>query len=150
MSAVRSAVQKYLSLITGNPLAPTIRLQTLADVLDELQFAMTKIPDGSPTFSDGEPDFRHKEYVENIRENFPELGFYPDIRLSDGLEQTITVGDANDDAADIARDLSAAVWYWEHVGEGSALQYLRYHYKIHWGRHLINLRSYLHALICES
>ncbi|HSZ74157.1 MAG TPA: DUF5063 domain-containing protein [Rhizomicrobium sp.] len=150
MDAVRSAAQKYLNLITGNPLAPSIRLQTLANVLDELQFATTKIPDGSPTFADDEPKLRHKEYVEKIRENFPELGFYPNVFLSGGLEQLVTVGDANDDAADIAKDLSAAMWYWEHFGEESALQHLRYHYKIHWGRHLIDLRSYLYALIYES
>jgi hypothetical protein len=55
-----------------------------------------------------------------------------------------------DDLADITSDLREVLWCWENTSEADAAWHFRFLYQIHWGRHLHNLRSYLHMRLFES
>lgn len=57
------------------------------------------------------------------------------------------IGDAINDAADIASDLSNAIWRWKHTSEADALWHLELDYRTHWGRHLNDLRWYVYELM---
>jgi len=59
-------------------------------------------------------------------------------------------GDAIDDLADIYGDLIGVSWLWENSGEADAVWHFRFGYQTHWGRHLLDLRSYLHWKLYES
>ena len=59
-------------------------------------------------------------------------------------------GDAIDDLADIANELTDFIWRWENNSENNALWYLGYSYEIHWNSHLRNLQTYLYAIKTES
>ncbi len=75
---------------------------------------------------------------------FPDYGLY---RAAGTLpEDEFLVGDAIDDLTDIALDLSAVAWLWEHAGESDALWEFHRSFETHWGSHLRALQVYVHEL----
>jgi hypothetical protein len=81
---------------------------------------------------------------------FPELGFYhspASVPFEAEEDPTLSLGDRIDDVADIAGELMEVVWRWENNGPADAVWYFRFSYEGHWGRHLHDLRRYLHALM---
>ena len=60
------------------------------------------------------------------------------------IDGNFVLGDAIDDLCDIANDLSEVLWRWEHLGADDAHWYLRLMY-MHWGWHMRELQSFLHA-----
>ena len=61
-----------------------------------------------------------------------------------------TTGDAVDDLTDIVHDLSDVAWCWDHTGPDEAIWRFRFGFQTHWGQHLFNLRSYIHAALYEN
>ena len=59
------------------------------------------------------------------------------------------VGDAIDDLVDIRAEMLEVIWRWKNNGPLDAARYFQWSYGVHWGRHLHNLRSYVHAQIFE-
>jgi len=98
------------------------------------------------------PNRDYSGWREIIVKNFPKFGFYNiPSTISERIgEAELHMGDAVDDLADIANELSDFVWRWENNGENNALWHFRYSYEIHWGSHLRSLQMYLHALKVEG
>lgn len=118
----------------------------LCRALDRLALSVHDTPEGEPTDDDRAPP--RNDYVavrERIAPRFPGLGHYALAWPLDTDGQALT-GDAIDDLADIALDLSEVVWRVEHFGMDDAAWHFRFLYVVHWGRHLHHLRVYLHAL----
>lgn len=123
----------------------------LARALDELAMTYHEAPEGDPvndvTMS------RSNDYQERyakLRKRFPEYGYYAVSDPTGPIDEDRMVGDAIDDLADIAGDLEEIVWRFENYGADDAHWHFRFHFEVHWGRHLRELSQYLHAKIWYS
>ncbi len=101
------------------------------------KFDETEYPDS--------PTIQYHELRSIITQRFPTLGPYnvtsPD---SDRLgTRKVEVGDAVDDLVDIVHELADARWYFENTSVANALWHLENGFRMHWGRHLRDLQSYL-------
>ena len=100
---------------------------------------------------DCEEDAPTEDYL-RIRQlaaaRFPKLSFYYEAsKITDASrEPEVLLEDGLDDVADIARDLYAVLWYWDHDCRKTALWQFRWGYEIHWGAHLRSLQKYLYEL----
>lgn len=97
-----------------------------------------------------EPDAPREDYARLrslVAERFPSFGFYnvADPVISELGEAVVSVGDALDDIADIARDLSEVVWRFDHTTENDALWSFWLSYDIHLRSHVCNLQVFLEA-----
>ena len=144
---MRAAIERYLSLTCGNDEPGEGRIAALACALDDLLVGLRDLEDGQP--SEGDTEALRMDYqavYAEIGRRFPELGLYPSADPLDLAATEILVGDAVDDAADIAVDLAEALWLWDNIGAADAHWELRFGFDHHWGQHLVDLRRYLHAL----
>jgi hypothetical protein len=139
------AIRQYLALISDTSLADDQRLHSLACALDRLAWEYHGLPDSGPADDNREPPAR-TDLSDAIKRAFPSLGWYPCSDSLKGIEESPLMCDGLDDVADIAATMIEAMWRWENLGEADAAWYLRLVYG-HWGRHLHNLRSYLHATL---
>lgn len=146
---MRSEIIEYLDIALGPRELGPDRVMHLARALDRLVAAVWDVPEDNPDEDDiTPPSLDHRHTYQTIAQRFPELKPYtwsdPVMRIKP------FVGDPIDDAADIALDLSEALWLIDHQHGAEAHWHLAFHFRIHWGRHLFNLRSYLHALLNEA
>lgn len=137
------AVKEFLSLLDqGEPVGDDV----LARALDALALAYHNTPYGKPSNVDIRPEKEDYQIVRRQAEKlFPELGLYG---IADPLEvpnEKAMIGDAMDDISDIIRDLKEVFWRWQNLGADDAHWHFRFGYQTHWGRHLHELRLYLHA-----
>ncbi|MBI3174000.1 MAG: DUF5063 domain-containing protein [Chloroflexi bacterium] len=147
---IHSAALSFLELLeTDVP----IDLGSLELALDKLAWMAHFVGDLSEAKEHPEvPEHNYSRWRELITKRFPNLGYYNipnSISVSIG-EADIQVGDAIDDLADIASELSEVVWRWRNNSENDALWHFRFSYESHWGSHLRNLQMYLHALRSEK
>ena len=119
-------------------------LGRLAVILDDLACAIHKVPDifADRAFPDppGEIGSNYERFRPLAAAAFPQLGLYP---VCDPLEVKSAVpgmGDAIDDLADIAGDLSDCLWRLQNNGMDDAAWHWRFTYRAHWGEHLHDLR----------
>ena len=125
--------------------------------IESLEIALDKLAMISHFVGDNSDD--EKEYPESsnrdysrwrevVGRRFPSLGFYNIPRtISENVGAAeLHTGDAIDDLADIANELSEFIWRWKNNSENNALWHFRFSYESHWGSHLRSLQMYLHAL----
>jgi hypothetical protein len=149
---IRATVHEFLDLLDNGKGDEQANIRTLELVLDRLALAYHFADD---IFEDGHSDPPVQDYHQ-LRQlaatRFPKFGLYnvPSKITEQIMEAEMQVGDALDDVADMARDLSEVMWCWEHTSEKDALWHFRWGYENHWGKHLRNLQTYLYALRSES
>ena len=140
------AVRGYLAMLRSPPEAARDRLEALAAALDHLALAYHSTPelhrDDVPDLPDGMAD---KEMRQIAIAAFPDFGFYAVVVPDENPEQETMMGDAIDDLADIAIEMERVQWLWETNGAQEANWHFRFWYRSHWGRHLHDLRRYVHA-----
>jgi len=147
---MKAAIDGYLTIARGGAPVADTPLQALATSLDAVLFAFGKLGEGEAADDEEEPPVNLAQTWEAaLRKSFPDLGWYPWADPLGDEHSAPLMADAIDDAADIAADLAEALWRWERYGEADATWYLSLMFP-HWGRHLLNLRSYLHARTWES
>jgi hypothetical protein len=148
---IRVSINDFLDLLENSKGDAQANMHALELALDRLALAYHF---AGNVFVEYQPDPPKQDY-ERFRKlasvRFPRFGLYNvPSRITDQIMETeLQVGDALDDLADIARDLSAVVWCWEHTSEMNALWHFRFGYEQHWGEHLRHLQSYLSALRSE-
>jgi hypothetical protein len=123
-------------------------LRELAVALDGLVQTYFLIPDVEPT--DQKNDYGQRideaEFATRAQECFPELGFYWMADPDGSPNQEIGGSYAVSDLAEIAGDLAQVREIANQSGLADAIWEFRFGYQSHWGRHLHELRTYLHAL----
>ncbi len=149
---MREEITDFLYLLEHPPAQEGEALRALALSLDRLAFAIHSLPEGDvPDDAREPPDLgvnaEYKRFSALASKAFPALGIYVDCDPTEDISQRPTMGDAIDDLADIAQDLSQSVWRWDHNGLEDAAWHLRFDYGTHWGEHLHSLRRYLHVLV---
>lgn len=138
-----AVLRRFLTLATeGQP--PS--LKELARSLDELAMVVHDTPEGEPADSDADPpEEDYPAIYAHLSARFPEFGSYPSVDPGDAVGALPVTGDAIDDLADIVQEIEALCWRFDHHGPQDAGWHLHLLYRVHWGRHLRDLSSYLHA-----
>jgi hypothetical protein len=144
---IETAIDGYLSLLKPEAGARTRELKDLAHALDGLVMAYHATSDVEPD-SDELPEWTPEErpFVDGAVAAFPELGWYALVDPAGDEKSRITMSIAHGDLAEIASDLAIVQWLFEHAPENDAIWEFRFGYQTHWGRHLHELRVYLHRL----
>jgi len=142
---ISTAIRNYLNVLQGKG-APT--LYDLAKALDELVSTYHRVPDVEPDTSDGSaaPQNDEKPIIDAANAAFPVLDWYALVEPEDGQEQEIGMSIAVGDLAEIASDLLEVLWLFENASHNDAVWEFRFGYQTHWGRHLHEIRTYLHGL----
>ena len=128
--------------IAFGPAAP--ELPALVRALDALAMAYHATPEGTSSPEDLDPpEHDYNATRARIAPRFPDLGFYA---VADPLEvpSTTPMGDAIDGLCDIANELSETLWRWDNLGPDDAHRHFHQMF-FHWGSHLRELQSFLHA-----
>ncbi len=151
---MKELIARFLLLLDEPPPADDAMLRKLAHTLDALNHAVAELPAGRQATGFPDPP-RPDEHAlrRKICLLFPDLGLYPSVDPLTDLSKDVPeplIEDAIDDLVDIASDLSEAEWRFLHVDELDAFWNLHFYYRAHWGRHLLNLRSLLHAMLNEN
>jgi Domain of unknown function (DUF5063) len=145
-----AAAEAFLEFIehAGSPAKE--RLGKLAELLDRLASAyhgVTQTDDLYDFIEEVNRDYQ-AEY-KAIGGRFPELGYYANLHDPRELLAPTLTGDAIDDLIDISFEMRGVVWIWKNRSPQEAANQFRSSYRHHWGRHLLNLRSYLHEVILD-
>jgi hypothetical protein len=142
---IRAASRHYLDVLQGKESAT---LYDLAKALDELVATYHRVPDVEPDTIDGSaaPRTDERPIIDAAEACFPELGWYALVDPQGGQEQQAWPSMAVGDLAEIASDLLKVLWLFENAGHNNAVWQFRFGYQYHWGRHLHEIRLYLHAL----
>ena len=149
---IHSSILHFLELLKNENINRSIESLELAlDKLAVIYHFIGEIPDDETEYPES-PNPDYSRWREIIAKHFPKFGLYniPSTISKNIGEAKLHTGDAIDDLADIANELSDFVWRWENNSENNALWHLRYGYEIHWGSHLRSLQMYLRAIKNES
>ena len=151
---IHSAILNFLGLLENEEREIPIEIETLELALDKLALIshfLGDIPEDEQEYPEASVR-NYSRWRELIDQHFPNLGYYnipSTISVKVG-EAEMHTGDALDDLADIANELSEFVWRWQNNSENDALWHFRFSYETHWGSHLRSLQMYLFALRSEK
>lgn len=144
-------IREFLALFDQPPETRAERIRKLAETLDKLACAYHQLPDEETAYSAEAPELTSYNDMREIASRvFQDFWFYAVVPPEPNPNVPIGMGDAIDDLADIARELKQVEWLWENSDRQEAERHFRLGYQIHWGRHLHDLRSYVHAQQFES
>ena len=140
------AIKRYLDVFENASGSEAERLRTLAAALDNLLIAYHHASDAvfdEQDFPDP-PKLEHSKLRSIAERQFSEVGYYANAWPVELSKAEVVTCDAIDDLADIANDLSEVLWRWENTSKADAVWNFRFGFESHWGRHLLNLRSYIY------
>lgn len=144
---ILSAIGHYLSLFerSGSEDRPT--LTDLARALDRLVITYYEAPDVEPDPDSPSPPIVDEGPLHDAASAaFPELGWYAISDPTEDTDQQLGLSIATSDLVEIASDLKDVIWLFDNVSESDAIWEFRFGYQTHWGRHLHEVRLYLHHL----
>ena len=139
------AIRRYLDVLEGKDGAT---LYDLAKALDGLVVAYHQTPEVEPdtVAASSAPTIDEARINGAASKAFPDLDWYALVDPQDGPDQKVGMSIATSDLAEIAADLSEVLWLFENAGHNDAVWNFRFGYQSHWGRHLHEVRTYLHGL----
>jgi hypothetical protein len=142
---ISAAIRRYLDVLEGKNDAT---LYELAKALDELVLTYHRTADVEPdtTEASAAPRTDEKRIIDAADAAFPDLGWYALVDPEGGPEQAVGMSIAAGDLAEIASDLLEVLWLFENASHNDAVWQFRFGYQTHWGRHLHEVRTYLHGL----
>jgi hypothetical protein len=151
---IHSTILSFLEFLENGKSELPADIDALELALDKLALIyhfVGEISDDETEYSEA-PVRDYSRWRELCGKRFPNLGYYniPSTISVNVGEAEMQTGDAIDDLADVANELSEFRWRWQNKGEDNALWHLRFSYEFHWESHLRNLQLYLHALRSEE
>ena len=143
------SVRNFLRLFEDATPAEERTPERLAELLDRLLIAYHESADVAPETDTVPPsgDFRDDRRL--MESCFPDFGHYAWCEPEDDPGRDVLVGDAIDDLADIYAELRGVDWLSANGSQADTIWQFRHSYQAHWGRHLLNFRSYLHRKLHE-
>jgi hypothetical protein len=142
---ISASIDAYLALLRDGASPPPTLLH-LAKALDNLVLAYHETSDIEPESDTLGERIKERPLLERAGQAFPELGFYALVDPVGGPDQPCGMSDAIGNLAEIAVDLIEILWLFDHHSHNDAVWQFRWGYQFHWGRHLHEVRIYLHAL----
>ena len=144
------SVRHFLRLFEDATPAEERTPERLCDVLDRLLIAYHETADTAPE-TDAQPPSRDFQEDRRLMERcFSDFGLYGWSEPEERPGGDVMVGDAIDDLADLYAELRGVDWLSTNSGQADAVWSFCSGYRTHWGRHLLNLRSYLHWKLHEG
>ncbi len=144
---ITSAINEYLVVLQRKPVDNLRALGQLARAMDRLVMCYHDTLDVGPDTTDSEaPQVDEAQLIEVATAAFPDLGWYALVDPEDGPDQQVGMSIAVGDLVEVAADLMEVLWLFDNASENDAIWQFRWGYQNHWGRHLLELRVYLHAL----
>jgi hypothetical protein len=142
---IDAAIRTYLDVLHGKR---GRELYDLASALDHLVMTYHNTDSVTPDTVEASPAPRvdEKPIIDAASTAFPDLGWYALVDPEEGQDQEIGMSIAVGDFAEIAADLEEVLWLFENASHNDAVWQFRWGYQFHWGRHLHELRLYLHSL----
>jgi hypothetical protein len=142
---ISTAVSRYLDVLQGEDGAT---LYDLAQALDGLVTTYHRVPSVEPDAIEvsAAPEVDEKAIIEAASAAFTDLGWYALVDPEQDEKQEIVMSIAVGDLAEIAADLLRVMWLFENASYNDAVWEFRFGYQFHWGRHLHEIRTYLHVL----
>jgi Domain of unknown function (DUF5063) len=142
---ITAAINHYLDVLHGRNGAT---LYDLAKALDGLVATYHRASGVEPDtiHASSAPRTDQSRIFEAASAAFPDLSWYATVDPQDGQEQQIGMSIAASDLAEIAADLMEVLWLFENGSHNDAVWSFRFGYQSHWGRHLHEIRFYLHEL----
>jgi len=147
---MNEAIRAYLDLFSQERSPKEVNCEDLVEVLDRLLVAYHDTRDAAPDSETHPPSLSYDAVRKRVQRSFPGFGYYawspPETLPGDA----VMTGDAVDDLADIYKELSGVAWLSENSSNADAVWHFRFGFRSHWGRHLLDLRSYLHWRLFEQ
>lgn len=143
---ISAAIHAYLALLDPAGRAERPSLYELAKALDGLVQAYHAMSPVDPDTDDLGPRVEERPLLDRAAEAFPDLGFYALVDPDGGPDQPCGMSDAIGDLAEIAVDLIEVLELFELGRPNDAVWSFRCGYQFHWGKHLHELRIYLHVM----
>ena len=141
---ITSAIHTYLTLLRDGASSPP-PLSDLARALDGLVQAYHATTDVEPDTDGLAARVEERPLLDQAARAFPDLGMYALVEPDGGPDQQCGMSVAVGDLAEIAVDLTEILWLFEHRSYNDAVWQFRWGYQYHWGRHLHEVRIYLHV-----
>lgn len=143
-------IRHFIRFVEADEVADDYALRDLSSTLSRLLDFGERCPESWSDEKIDAPEQDRKTIQAIVSKRFPDFGIYnsspPDPTPINDVE--IEVNDASDDIYDIYHDLNEALWYFD-KGNSELGLWSAKHLFGHWGRHAINLKSYLHKHIHE-
>jgi hypothetical protein len=143
---ITAAIQHYLAVLQHTDGGKRATLHDLAKALDGLVEAYHQTADVEPDSQTLAPRVEETKYRQAAAAAFPELHMYAVVDPQDGPEQQVGLSVAAGDLGEIAGDLLEVLWLFDNSSHNNAVWQFRFGYQSHWGRHLHELRLYLHSM----
>ena len=144
-------IKRFQGYVGRGTSARSEELNELSQILSNLLALGEGCPLPSPGNDLSSPEVNRDDLIKTLQLRFPNFGFYNSCRPIDEPigEISVTVGDAIDDLLDIYQDLAETLWHIENDAPDLGLFQAKTLF-FHWGRHALDLKSYLHQLIYEE
>ena len=144
---ITHAIKAFLSLLEQKPDDPLKGLGALARALDELVICYHSTPEVEPDTVEvpEAPRIDEGALIERASAAYPELDWYAVVEPERGPDQEVGMSMAIGDLVEIAADLNEILWLFDNASENDAIWDFRFGYQTHWGRHLHEIRCYLHT-----
>lgn len=144
---ITAAINGFLSVLQREPGESLEALGELARAMDQLVMCYHATPDVEPDTEGSEaPRVDEAPLIESASAAFPDLDWYALVEPDDGPDQQVGMSIAVGDLVEIAADLMEVLWLFDNASENDAIWQFRWGYRHHWGKHLHEVRVYLHAL----
>ena len=143
-------IRRFNQLVDSKAPADSDAMRELSSILSRLLDVGERCPDAWSDTEIEAPELDHDAIQKMISKRFPEFGFYNSSNPSMGPmdDAKIEVNDASYDVYDIYCDLNDSLWYFDNDEYELGLWSAKLLFG-HWGRHAINLKSYLHKQLYE-
>ena len=142
---ITAAIRRFIDTLEGKDGAT---LYDLAKALDGLVVTYHQTPDVEPDTTEAPlaSQAEERRLIDAADAAFPDLGWYALVDPEDGEDQKIVMSFAVGDLAEIASDLLLVLWLFDNGSHNDAVWAFRFGYRTHWGRHLHEIRTYMHGL----
>ena len=145
---ITRAIDEYLAVLQRKPEDDLRGLGALARALDELVMCYHAAPDVDPETerASAAPRVDEQPIMDKAGAAFPCLEWYALVDPIGEVDQGVGLSIAIGDLTEIASDLIQVKWLFDNATVADAIWQFRFGYQTHWGRHLHEIRVYLHAL----
>ncbi len=154
VAAMKAAITEFEVAIAPPPhdgRAESDETQQLARLLAALDGLAVAYHATKTTRADADhphaPRSNYKQLRSELGATFPSFGLYAVVTPLPDPDTEILMGDAIDDLSDIAGELREVGWRLRNTTAEDAAWTFRFGFEHHWGRHLADVRSYLHFVL---
>ena len=139
-------VRRYCVWAEGSPDEINADMKMAEKILAELNYFVLDLPDDE--FEDVQLEDISTEQWKTVRERFESLpvdGYWTIFDPSKIEDKDAVFNELSDDLADIYRDIKYGLLLFDAGHFSEAVWQWKFHFKIHWGRHLLSAQKVIYS-----